>query len=212
MRSAVPTAPSATSRRSWDGRTGMRQRAIRWGRSPPPRPRRPWRRSAGVQAPPGSRGCLRAGRSGVFASRQGGADRLQSATVIQLGAGPLVGREDVVRSLVAAARDAAEGNVPSVTTVTAGPGYGKTPLAAALLERLRAQLPVLELMDLRAREPVAGAAGEMLRARLARALGLPPGAGEESARARFTAAVGRTAAAELWPAAALTLRLVPPDA
>src|SRR3954447_26791461 len=104
---------------------------------------------------------LIAGRSGIFAPRQDGADRLQSATVIQLGAGPLVGREDVVRSLVASARDAAEGNVPSVTTVTADPGYGKTHLAAALLERLRAQLPVLELMDLRAREPVAGAAGEM---------------------------------------------------
>ncbi|HZX93059.1 MAG TPA: protein kinase, partial [Myxococcales bacterium] len=155
---------------------------------------------------------LIAGRSGVFASRQDGADRLQSATVIQLGAGPLVGREDVVRSLVAAARDAAEGNVPSVTTVTADPGYGKTHLAAALLERLRAQLPVLELMDLRARDPVAGAAGETLRALLVRALELPPDAGEESARARFTAAVGRAAAAELWPAAALTLRLVPPDA
>ncbi|HEY6909414.1 MAG TPA: protein kinase [Myxococcales bacterium] len=152
------------------------------------------------------------GRPGVFAPRRAGGDRLQSATIVQLGAGPLVGRDDVLRSLVAAARAAAAGLAPTVTTVLAEAGYGKTHLAAALLEALRARVPTAEVIDLRVREPVAGEGGEALRALLARAIDLPPDAGEGSARARFAAAVGQPAAVELWPAAALTLRLVPADA
>jgi tetratricopeptide (TPR) repeat protein len=150
------------------------------------------------------------GRPGLVVPRPGAADRLQAATVVQLGAGPLVGREDVLRDLLAAARDAVQGT-PTVATVIAEPGHGKTHLAAALLDKLRSHLPVAELIEVRAREPIAGDADEALRALLSRALDLSPGAGEESARARFTAAVGTTLSAELWPAAALTLRLVAPE-
>jgi eukaryotic-like serine/threonine-protein kinase len=151
------------------------------------------------------------GRQGLFVPRPGAAGRVRAATVVQLGAGPLVGREDVLRDLLAAASDAAQGT-PAVMTVIAEPGHGKTHLAAALLEKLGSHLPAAERLDLRAREPIAGDAEETLRALLARALDLPPGAGEESARARFAAAVGAEMPAELWAAAALTLRLVSPDA
>ena len=151
------------------------------------------------------------GRPGVLAPRPGAADRLQAATVVQLGAGPLVGREDVLRELLEAARAAAQGE-PAVFTLVAEPGHGKTHVAAALLEKLRSHVPAAELIDLRAREPVAGDADEALRALLSRALDLTLGAGEDSARARFTAAVGARMSAELWPAAALTLRLVSPEA
>ncbi len=151
------------------------------------------------------------GRQGLLVPRSGAADRVQAATVVQLGAGPLVGREDVLRDLLAAAQGSVQGT-PAVMTVIAEPGHGKTHLAAALLEKLRSHLPTAELLDLRAREPIAGDAEEALRALLSRALDLPPGAGEGSARARFAAAVGTEMAAELWPAAALTLRLVSPDA
>jgi tetratricopeptide (TPR) repeat protein len=150
------------------------------------------------------------GRTGILVPRPGTADRLQTATVIQLGAGPLVGREDVVRDLLAAAKEAVQG-VPAAMTVIAEPGHGKTHLAAALLEKLRSHVPVAELLDVRAREPLAGDADETLRALLSRALELPAEAGEESARARFAALVGADIANELWPAAALTLRLVSPD-
>src|SRR6266851_4339646 len=152
-----------------------------------------------------------AGRAGVLAPRPGAADRLQAATVVQLGAGPLVGREDVLRDLLDAATMAAQG-IPAVFTVVAEPGHGKTHLAAALLEKLRGHVPAAEFVDLRAREPVAGDADEALRALLSRALDMPPGAGEQSAGARFAAVVDADLAAELWPAAALTLRLVSPDA
>jgi tetratricopeptide (TPR) repeat protein len=151
------------------------------------------------------------GRSEIMAPRPGAADRLQTATVVQLGAGPLVGREEVLRDLLAVAKEAVQGT-PTVTAVIAEPGHGKTHLAAALLEKLRSQVPVAELVDLRAREPVPGDADETLRTLLWRALDLPQGAAEESARVRFTGAVGADLAAELWPAAALTLRLVSPDA
>src|SRR5205823_2032769 len=148
------------------------------------------------------------GRGGVLVPRPGATDRLQAATVVQLGAGPLVGREDVLRALLAAAKEATHGPVPTVFTVVAEPGHGKTHLAAALLEKLRSHLPTTELLDLRAREPIAGDAEETLRALLSRALDLQPDAGESSARARFAAAVGAELTTELWPAAALSLRLV----
>jgi tetratricopeptide (TPR) repeat protein len=151
------------------------------------------------------------GREGLFVPRPGAADRVQAATVVQLGAGPLVGREDVLRDLVAAAQDSIQGT-PAVMTVIAEAGHGKTHLAAALLEKLRSDLPAAELLDLRAREPIAGDAEETLRALLSRTLDLPLVAGEGSARARFAGAVGAEVAAELWPAVALTLGLVAPDA
>jgi len=148
-----------------------------------------------------------AGRPGLLVPRRGSSERLHAPTIVQLGAGPLVGREDVLRDLLAAAKQAVQGE-PTVVSVTAEPGHGKTHLAAASLERLRTHLPGAELLDLRAREPVPGDADETLRTLLSRALDLSPGAGENLARARFEAAVGGPNAAELWPAAALTLRLL----
>jgi tetratricopeptide (TPR) repeat protein len=151
------------------------------------------------------------GRQGLVVPRRGAADRAQAATIVQLGAGPLVGRESILRDLLAVAAEALTGT-PAVMTVIAEPGHGKTHLAATLLENLRSQLPSAELLDLRAREPVAGDSDEMLRTLLARALELPLSSGEASARARLAGALGGELADELWPAAALTLRLVSPDA
>jgi tetratricopeptide (TPR) repeat protein len=148
------------------------------------------------------------GRSGILVPRPGTMDRLRAATVVQLGAGPLVGREELLRSLLAAAARSAANGAPVVATVIAEPGNGKTHLAAVLIEKLRTHLPAAELLDLRAREPVAGDADETLRALLHRALDLPPGASEESVRARFVASVGPELGAELWSATALTLRFV----
>jgi tetratricopeptide (TPR) repeat protein len=147
----------------------------------------------------------------MVAARPGAADRLQAATVVQLGAGPLVGREDVMRDLLAAANEAVQ-QMPAVATVVAEPGHGKTHLAATLVEKLRVHAPAAEVLDLRAREPVPGDADETLRALLTRALETASGAGEASIRARFTAVVGAELAAALWPAVALTLRLISPDA
>ena len=147
------------------------------------------------------------GRPGLLAPQRGSSERLQAPTIVQLGAGPLVGREDVLRDLLAAAKQAVQGK-PTIVSVIAEPGHGKTHLAAALLERLRTHLPGAELVDLRAREAVPGDADETLRTLLSRALDLSPGAGEKMARARLEAAVGGAAAGELWPAAALTLRLL----
>jgi len=151
------------------------------------------------------------GRQGLLVPRLGAADRVQAATIVQLGAGPLVGREELLRELLAAANEAVQGT-PAVIAVIAEPGHGKTHLAAGLVERLRSHVPAAELLDLRAREPIAGDADETLRGLLSRALDLPAGAGEEAARTRFTGVVGAGKAAELWPAAALTLRLVSPEA
>src|SRR5262249_38716779 len=147
---------------------------------------------------------------GILVPRPGALDRLRAATVVQLGAGALVGREEILRALLASAKGAAAG-APSVATVIAAPGHGKTHLAAVLIDKLRSHLPAADLVALRAREPVAGDADETLRALLHRALDLPPGAAEESVRARFVASVGPDLAAELWSATALILRFFSPD-
>src|SRR5207248_948524 len=130
------------------------------------------------------------GRAGVFAPRSGEAQRLQAPTIVQLGSGPIVGRDDVLRSLLTAAEDATQRSAPAAITVLAEPGHGKTHLAAAFLEKLRAHLPGAELLELRAREPVPGDADETLRTVLGRALDLSPGGCEAEGRARFTAALG----------------------
>ncbi|HWE23186.1 MAG TPA: serine/threonine-protein kinase, partial [Myxococcales bacterium] len=149
-------------------------------------------------------------RPGYLVARRGLPDRLATATIVQLGAGQLVGRERVLRELLSIAQSVVHAG-PAVVTVIADAGFGKTHLAATLIEQLRAQLASAELLELRAREPVPGDPDETLRAILWRALGLQPGASEESTRAQFMGTLG-DAGMELWPATALTLRLIPPDA
>jgi hypothetical protein len=138
-------------------------------------------------------GCLRRAAAG------------ETATVLRLGAGPLVGREELLAELLAGARLAAFGAGPAVVSVIAEAGYGKSHLCAALAERLRTQLPGVDVLEMRVREPVAGGAGAALRGLTAAALGLDR-VDEGLARARCEAELG----AGRWPVVASALGLLPP--
>lgn len=150
------------------------------------------------------------GRPDLLVARHRAIERLSSATILQLGAGALVGRDEVLRELLASAKGTID-HVPSVVTVIADPGHGKTHLAATLVEKLRSHLPTADVLDIRARDPIPGDAEDTLRALFVRALELAPDAREEVLRAQFFASLDSNLASELWPAAALTLRFVSSD-
>ncbi|MCC6557431.1 MAG: protein kinase [Polyangiaceae bacterium] len=101
----------------------------------------------------------------------------------------LVGRGAVLDSLLLAARRAADERIPTVATVVAEAGYGKSHLARALAGRLRELVPHAIVVDLRAREPVAGGALQSVRDLLQQALDLParapPGAAQGLLEARL---------------------------
>jgi tetratricopeptide (TPR) repeat protein len=150
------------------------------------------------------------GRIDRFVPRAGSADRLSAPTVVQLGAGPLIGRDRVLHDLLSAAKGITSSG-PTVATVVAEPGHGKTHLAATLLDDLRIQLPFAESVDVRAREPVPGDPDETLRTLLRYALELPASVQEDVAHARLQHSIGSERAEELWPAVALSLRFKPLD-
>jgi serine/threonine protein kinase/tetratricopeptide (TPR) repeat protein len=94
---------------------------------------------------------------------------------------PHVGRGAVLDSLLRAAGRAAAERTPTVATVIAAPGHGKSHLARVLVARLRDLAPGGRVVDLRVRESVAGSAHQSVRELLQRVLDLPacplPGAG-----------------------------------
>lgn len=94
---------------------------------------------------------------------------------------PHVGRGAVLDSLLRAARRAAVERIPTIATVIAEAGHGKSHLARVLVARLRDLAPGGRVVDLRVREPVAGSAHQSVRELLQRVLDLPasppPGAG-----------------------------------
>jgi tetratricopeptide (TPR) repeat protein len=122
--------------------------------------------------------------------------------VAEVAAWPLHGRDDVLASLVASARAAAFGPMPTMVSVVAGPGLGKSHLYRVLCKRL-GDLYVADVLDLRAGEPALGDVDHTLSELLRRALALPaappPDGGADLLRERLGAG------AELAPAVALAL-------
>jgi len=117
---------------------------------------------------------------------------------------PLIGRADILGALVDGARAVAASGLPTITSVIADTGLGKSHLASVLDQRLREIAPGAHVIDLRAREPLVGGADPTVREILQQALDLPavppPGGG----RALLESRLG-PAGAELVPAVALAL-------
>lgn len=134
------------------------------------------------------------------------------ATLFQLGAGHLVGRQEQFQDLFDSARRAAEERLPTIATVTCEPGYGKSHLCAAVLSRLRTAVPDIEIVHLRAREPLGGESQECLRALLRATLRLPMEAPPDHGQALLLAGLGSDIGEEVWPAVALVLGWIDADA
>ncbi|WP_232288443.1 serine/threonine-protein kinase PknK [Anaeromyxobacter sp. K] len=123
----------------------------------------------------------------------------------------LVGRAAVLERLVAAAAAALTGHAPGVVSVTGEAGMGKTALGAELAARLRALPGTPEVFEVRARDGMVGQ-DETLRALLAWALRLPPGAPPPADRGRAALAnLLPDAGRESWAPVALALGWIDAD-
>jgi serine/threonine protein kinase/tetratricopeptide (TPR) repeat protein len=124
---------------------------------------------------------------------------------------PLIGREAELDALVKGALQAAREALPTITTVFADGGQGKTHLYRVLVKRLQ-DLGVAEVIAIRAREPALGDADHTLAELLARALDLPLTAPADGGRALLRERLEPHAGADLAPAVALALGWVVLDA
>ena len=120
----------------------------------------------------------------------------------EINSWPLFGREAILTGLLAGARRAVLGPLPTLTTVIADPGLGKSHIFRALVQRLRAE-DIAEVLDLRAREPALGDVDHTLMELLRRGLDLPDRPPPDSGRGLLGARLGPSG--DLAPAVALAL-------
>lgn len=134
------------------------------------------------------------------------------ATIFQIGATRLIGRAQQRRELVDSARKATDDARPTIATVLSEPGFGKSHLSAAVLTELRDIIPGVEIIHLRAREPLGGESQDTLRSLLRTTLRLPVDAPADHGHALLLDRLGREVGAEVWPAAAMIMGWLPTDA
>jgi tetratricopeptide (TPR) repeat protein len=141
----------------------------------------------------------------VVTAGDGGVDPV---AVMHEAQAPLVGRDELLAELKTSASVAISQGKPVIATVIAEPGCGKTHFASVLAPTLRQTLDGVEIVELRAREPMDGDPDTSLRALLRRCLDLPLAMPKDRGQALLTEKLG----GELWPAAALALGWLAPDA
>ncbi|MFT3767981.1 MAG: protein kinase [Minicystis sp.] len=129
----------------------------------------------------------------------------RDAAEVALGveAWPFVGREAILAALVESARRVIDDGAPTIVSVVAEAGQGKSHLARILVERL-AEIGG-RVLSFRAPEPALGDADRALAELLGRALDLPATPPADSGAAILAERLGPQGGADLAPAAALAL-------
>jgi tetratricopeptide (TPR) repeat protein len=149
-----------------------------------------------------------AGRPGCFVLRDAPADPAARAETD--GEPPLVGRAEVLRTLLAEAATALAARRPRVASVLAAPGLGLTRLAHELARSLGSTLPGAELIELRPRQPMGDQADDTLARLLRRTLELPMSPPSDEGRGLLGQRLGALAD-ESYAAVALLLGWIAPD-
>jgi tetratricopeptide (TPR) repeat protein len=153
-----------------------------------------------VEPVPGRTGTMRLQKAAQAAER----------TTTRMGVASLVGRDDLLRTLLESARAAASGSSPTIVTLLGAPGYGKTHLAQMLVQHLEV-VPSFELLFVRAKE-VLGGAGELTARELLRStLSLPDAAPADFGRTLLAERLGAETAREVWAGVAVTMGWAPPE-
>jgi tetratricopeptide (TPR) repeat protein len=153
-----------------------------------------------VDAVPGPRSLAKVRKAAEAAER----------TTTRMGVSPLVGRDDVLRTLLDSARAAAAGPRPTIFTLLGAPGYGKTHLAQMLVQHLEV-VPTFQLMFIRAKEVLGGAEEQTTRELLRGALGLPETAPADLGRSLLAEKLGPELARDVWPGVAVSMGWAPPE-
>jgi tetratricopeptide (TPR) repeat protein len=131
-------------------------------------------------------------------------------TTTRMGVAPLVGRDELLRSLIDVARAATTSGGPTITTIVGEPGYGKTHLAQMLVQHLEV-VPAFELLFVRAKEVLGGAEELTARELLRSTLSLPDAAPSDFGRALLAERLGADVAREVWAGVAVTMGWAPPE-
>src|SRR5262249_37998830 len=148
------------------------------------------------------------GRRGIMLLRK--PTQAAERTTTRMGVAPLVGREEILRSLLDAARHATGGAVPTITTVIGEAGDGKSHLAQMLVQHLQV-LPKIPTVFVRATEGLGGTGEQTTRELFARTLSLPDQAPPDFGRALLAECLGADIAKEVWAGVAVAMGWAPPE-
>jgi tetratricopeptide (TPR) repeat protein len=133
-------------------------------------------------------------------------------TTTRMGVAPLVGRDELLRTLLEMMRGAtnAAAAVPTITTLIGDTGYGKTHLAQMLVQHLEV-LPKNHTIFIRAKEVPGGGAGQTAREILTRTLSLPEAAPPDLGRAKIAETLGPEIARDCWAGVAVAMGWAAPE-
>ena len=125
-----------------------------------------------------------------------GTSRLQKATqaaehtTTRMGVAPLVGRDDLLRTLLESARAAASSSTPTIVTLLGEPGYGKTHLAQMLVQHLEVRARSSRRCSSAPRRCWAASSEQTTRELLRATLSLPEAAPADLGRALLAERLG----------------------
>ena len=131
-------------------------------------------------------------------------------TTTRMGVAPLVGRDELVRSLLDAARGATGERRPTITTLLGEPGFGKSHLVQMVVQYLEV-LPAMQTVFVRAKEVLGGAGEQTTRELLRRVLALPDAAPADLGRAMLADKLGADIAKDVWAGVAVVMGWAPPE-
>ncbi|MFL5307018.1 MAG: protein kinase domain-containing protein, partial [Polyangia bacterium] len=131
-------------------------------------------------------------------------------TTTRMGVAPLVGRDDLLRTMLESARGAAAGPKPTIFTLLGGAGYGKTHLAQMLVQHLEV-VPTFQTMFVRAKEVLGGVEEQTTRELMRATLGLPDAAPPDLGRALLADKLGVELARDVWAGVAVSMGWAPPE-
>ncbi|MES1208252.1 MAG: AAA family ATPase, partial [Pseudomonadota bacterium] len=137
------------------------------------------------------------------------AEQAAERTTTRMGVAPLVGRDDVLRTLLDSAR-AAAGSKPTIFTLLGATGYGKTHLAQMLVQHLEV-VPTFQTMFVRAKEVLGGVEEQTTRELMRGTLGLPDAAPPDLGRALLAEKLGAELARDVWAGVAVSMGWAPPE-
>src|SRR5207247_2618892 len=144
-------------------------------------------------------------------------DEAAEATVVRSDMPQLVGRDETVRALLAAARRATEipgpgrPGTPTISTVIGEPGVGKSHLGSTLAQQIESLRPPVKLVTFRAKEALGGAGDQTTRDLFRRFLELPAASPADLGRALLAERLGADVAREVWAGVAVTMGWASPD-
>jgi tetratricopeptide (TPR) repeat protein len=138
------------------------------------------------------------------------AKQASEKTTTRMGVAPLVGRDEILRTLLESTRAATGTSTPTITTLIGDTGYGKSHLAQMLTQHLEV-LPKVQAIFVRAKEVLGGGAGQTARELLTRALDLPEAAPADFGRGLLSEKLGPELAKESWAGVAVAMGWAAPE-